>query len=390
MLSFDALVAIAPNQICIPITPDDEQAVNAEIDRARYSNENARQQAYYNALSLRLLQPWIAEMLDTEPPPTCIASEQLPSVWDVVNGTAIQVNHSRLVLIPSGDRPFDELSVPQEWVDHPDWCGDYYLAIDIDTEQQWLRVVGYVPYQFLKQTPIDDIDRTYCVEATDLIEDLNVLWIGQELLPNPKPVVASLPSLGSETAQRLIAQLSAVKHYSPRLDIPFAQWSALITNDEYRQMLYERRSGDRAVQSQIRTMWNWIIGAVPTNSPSTQLNVAYAKGVEEPTEFISPVQLAHYTIQFSGSLTQQEDRIEVAITAERSSRNSSDEQPWKVAILDENKKIFTDVPETAERIIHISPFRVQQTEEIYIRVTLAGQAPHDERVRPGDILRRML
>ncbi|MGB3516450.1 MAG: DUF1822 family protein [Elainellaceae cyanobacterium] len=248
MMSFEDLVAIAPDQVCIPITSDDHKTVTANINRTRYSNEAARQQAYYNLLSLRLLQTWLADTLEIEPPPPWVAEDTLPSVWDVVNGTAIQVEGCRLVVIPNGDRPLDELSVPQEWVDHPDWCGDYYLAIDIDTDQQWLRIVGYTTHALLKQGTFDDIDRTYCMPVDSLIEDLNVLWVGRDLMPNSKPAMGDLPPLGSETARHTICQLGAVKHYSPRLDVPFSQWAALVTHSDYRQALYVERTTTKVIQ----------------------------------------------------------------------------------------------------------------------------------------------
>lgn len=285
MMSFEDLVAIAPDQVCIPITSDDHKTVTADINRTRYSNEAARQQAYYNLLSLRLLQTWLADTLEIETPSPWMAEDTLPSVWDVVNGTVIQVGGYRLVVIPNGDRPLDELSVPQEWVDHPDWCGDYYLAVDINTDQQWLRIVGYTTHALLKQSMFDDIDRTYCIPVDSLIEDLNVLWVGRDLMPQFKPMVVDHLPLGSETAQRVIQQLGTVKHYSPRLDVPFSQWAALVTHSNYRQALYEQRTAPAVVniaqwlQGQFQQGWTAVHAIEPTGP-----KLAIARGTSSSSQ----------------------------------------------------------------------------------------------------------
>ncbi|TVQ23015.1 MAG: DUF1822 family protein [Leptolyngbya sp. DLM2.Bin15] len=285
MMSFEDLVAIAPDQVCIPITSEDHKTVTADIQRTPYSNDAARQQAYYNLLSLRLLRTWLADTLEIEPPSPWVAEDTLPSVWDVVNGTAIQVGGDRLVVIPNGDRPLDELSVSQEWVDHPDWCGDYYLAVDINTDQQWLRIVGYTTHTLLKQGMFDDIDRTYCIPVDSLIKDLNVLWVAQDLMPPSKPRVVDLPPLGSETAQRVIRQLGAVKAYSPRLDVPFSQWVALVTHPDYRQALYVERTASAVVniaqwlQGQFQQGWTAVHAIEPISS-----KLAIARGTSSSSQ----------------------------------------------------------------------------------------------------------
>lgn len=285
MLSFEELSAIAPQQVCLSITQSDLNAADAVLRHTQYSNEAARQQAHHNLLSLQLVKQWIANFLDTTELQPWLPDAELPTVWDVVNGTLLHVGKSRLVLIPNGDRPLDELLVPQEWVDHPDWCGDYYLAVDINLEQRWLRIAGYTTYSRLKQSWFDDIDRTYCLPVDALIEDLNIMWVGRELMPNPAPKVPALPPIGSQTAERLIEQLSAVKDYSPRLDVPFGQWSMLVTHSDYRQLMYQHRTTPAIVrlqqwlQGQITSGWN----AVQTLA-ETEFQGAIARGTSSSSQ----------------------------------------------------------------------------------------------------------
>jgi hypothetical protein len=384
MLSFEELSAIAPQQVCLSIAQSDLNATDDAMRHTQYSNESARQQAYYNLLSLQLVKQWIADFLDESEIHPWLPEAELSTVWDVVNGSLLQVGNSRLVLIPNGDRPFDELSVPQEWVDHPDWCGDYYLAVDINLEQRWLRIAGYTTYARLKQSWFDDIDRTYCLPVDALIEDLNVLWVGRELMPNPTPRVSALPPIGSQTAERLIEQLSAVKDYSPRLDVPFGQWAMLVTHSSYRQALYHRRIGRNVVhhvsnwlQRMMACGWNQM--SLESAAELHRFSVASAKSVapeadpDAPLHITKEITLAQATVTLSIVRELMDSRISVMIGATLST-NPSTGTPLRLVVLDQQGSAFmTKTMDSDADSLQLTRFFVTPDETFSIRVELGGE-----------------
>ncbi len=213
------------------------------LDQSEYSNSGARWNAYLNRLCLETFLQWLQQEADINEQPLVFPSlTDLPSIWDVVNGTAITLGHTRLVLIPSDTVDIKEFCVPAEWIDIPNWRGNYYLAVQINLIDGWLRVWGYATYQQLKyEGTYDKFDCTYSLDAEDLTESLNVMWVARELCPDEIVEVKPLPILSPTQAEILIAQLSQVSDYSPRLDVDFEQWGALLANDSWRQQLYEKR-----------------------------------------------------------------------------------------------------------------------------------------------------
>ncbi|MUG98107.1 DUF1822 family protein [Scytonema sp. UIC 10036] len=245
MLSFDELTLKFPDQIWLEFSEDDrKQALSNELD---YSRSETLWNAYLNCLCLNLLMAWFQEEDETQP---LVLPERkaLPSIWEVVNGTGIQINETRFVIIPSLDID-TELSVPAEWVDISSWVAHYYLAVQINFEDGWLRVWGYASHQQLKnQGKYDEFNRTYSLDTEDLIEDLNVIWVMQKLradeLANAIETTPALPSLSSQEADNLLSQLSQPSISSPRLEVEdFRKWAALLENSTWRQQLYERRRG---------------------------------------------------------------------------------------------------------------------------------------------------
>ena len=201
-----------------------------------------RWNAYLNQLSANALLPWLQE---ESPQAKIWKSAALSSFWSLVNGTAFTLNGLRLVVMPTEAIDHDELRVPQEWVDVPSWAADYYLAVQVEPDEGWVKVWGYTTHHTLKtRGHFDADDRTYSLSADDLISDLNILWLSRELnLPEPtRAAVAPLPTLSLEQANNLLDRL-ANPAIVPRLAIPFQLWGALIEHGGWRQQLAQRRQG---------------------------------------------------------------------------------------------------------------------------------------------------
>jgi hypothetical protein len=220
-----------------------------------YSTDGGRQRAWVNQVCVDTFLAW----LTTEITPHARVYPHraaMPSFWEFVNGTAINFDNSRLVLIPTLAMDGDELRVPQEWVDIPEWVADYYLAVQLNSEEGWMRVFGYTTHQQVKSLGVYDAgDRTYSLESDQLISDLNVLWVTRQLSPQEitRVSVAPLPPLPQTQADNLLQRLSHADIKFPRLEVPFQLWGALITHGGWRQRLYELRQG--IVQSASVGQW---------------------------------------------------------------------------------------------------------------------------------------
>jgi hypothetical protein len=212
-----------------------------EQQNQTFSTPGATWQARLNQMSLAAILPWLQEERAAKVFPSVAA---LPSFWEVANGTAIDCEDIRLVLMPTIAIDLRELRVPQEWVDIPTWRADYYLAIQVNPDAGWIQIWGYATHHQLKTKGLyDDSDRTYSLDEADLIQDLNVLWIARQLCPEEplRTDVAALPALLLPQAENLLERLGNPAIVFPRLAVPFQLWAALLEHGGWRQRLYERR-----------------------------------------------------------------------------------------------------------------------------------------------------
>jgi hypothetical protein len=210
-----------------------------------FSTSGARWRARLNQMCLDAFVPMlIEEQLNNIRVWTQVPA--LPSFWEFVNGTAIDCEGMRLVLIPTTAIDLEELRVSQEWVDIPSWVGDYYIALQVSPNGGWVTIYGYITHQQLKTKAVyDATHRVYCLDENDLIHDINVLWIARQLCQSEilRALVQHLPKLSLPQAHNLIQRLSNPTVVSPRLAVPFELWGALLEHGGWRQLLYEQRLG---------------------------------------------------------------------------------------------------------------------------------------------------
>ncbi|XGV98356.1 MAG: DUF1822 family protein [Leptolyngbya sp. BL-A-14] len=228
-----------PNQIYLELPPP------PPIPPSAYSTAAAQQRAQMNQQCLGAFQSWLqAEFNRTAQVSPHVAA--LPSIWEVVNGTAVTFDQLRLVLLPTVAIALDELRVPQEWTDIPSWIADYYLAMQVDPEQGWIQMHGYTSHQQLKaKGRYEANDRTYTLAVDDLWQDINGLWIAQEFQTQAtlRATVAPVPQLSLVQANQLLERLGNPTLTFPRRAVPFPLWAALLAHGSWRQALYERRQG---------------------------------------------------------------------------------------------------------------------------------------------------
>ena len=171
-----------------------------------YATPSSRWNAYLNYICLNVILPWLQAEYAADA--VAWSNAPMPAIGDVVNGTAIALGTKRLVFLPSEAIDGSELEVPQEWVD-TDWASDYYLAVQVKLSQlpeaspeyllehlqsQWLRVWGYTTHQDLKTIAnYDPNDRTYCLAAQELTQDLNAFGVTLQFCPDAQTQAAVAP-----------------------------------------------------------------------------------------------------------------------------------------------------------------------------------------------------
>ncbi len=269
MWSMTEIVTIDTKHIWFKISPKEQD--RAWQQAQQHSNPIACFTALLNDICLHYFTIWLEEWMQDEPMESISvwpSQESLPSIWEVVNGTAIQIGQTRLVLVPSETLNLEELRVPQEWVDIPSWTADYYIAVQVnlDDDESWMGISGFTTHRQLKnQGTYDKCDRTYSLKIDQLTEDLTLILatLGLHLQED----VPSFNTLSEVKARELLLILGDASIYSPRLrfDVPFSQWAAIVANEKWRHQLYDRRLGRQEVlSSQASTTTNTTSAALST------------------------------------------------------------------------------------------------------------------------------
>ncbi|ACC85396.1 DUF1822 family protein [Nostoc punctiforme] len=241
-----------PQEILLEISPSLQKSAWQESQV--YATPSSRWCAYTNQICLYAFLNWI-KTESVSKASVWYSSPGIPAFWEFVNGTAILLEEKRVVLIPSEAIDDSELEVPQEWVDIPSWVADYYLAVQVTPDGEWVRIWGYITHQELKSLAhYDQVDRTYCIDARYLIKDLNAFWITYQfcIKEEMKAAIAPLPELSTAQAENMQQLLSDSSVTFVRLAVPFTTWAALLDNEQWRQCLYEQhqRCLRRAVPTQ--------------------------------------------------------------------------------------------------------------------------------------------
>ncbi|MBE9144289.1 DUF1822 family protein [Planktothrix mougeotii LEGE 06226] len=240
-LNFDELTAMYPEQIWIELSS--EELERAWQQTEKYSNPTSHWNAYLNYITLYNFINWVKADPDIQDPlKVWLTEEDLPSFWEIINGTKLTLGETQFVIISTDKTNFSEFRIPQEWVDIPNWISHYYIAVQINFDDNWMRVFGYTTYDTIrKQGKYDQIDRTYTLDPENLTEDLNTMWVARELFPPHLLEVQSLPVLSTTQIEAGIEKLSRLTQSSPRLALNFEEWATLISNPETRQQLYQQR-----------------------------------------------------------------------------------------------------------------------------------------------------
>jgi Protein of unknown function (DUF1822) len=167
-------------------------------------------------------------------------TREIAFIAELVNGFVLSIADLKVAFIPSQDLDLMGFEVQREWIELSNWVADYYVPIQVDLEHSCLHLWGFIPHQYLQQqASLDRTFRTYEVEGTDLISDLDSLWmacdpVANRQLASERGEIPSLPILSHVAAQVLIDRLQQHNSvFSPRLVLPFEQWGAIMNSPEY-------------------------------------------------------------------------------------------------------------------------------------------------------------
>jgi hypothetical protein len=232
------------NQLGLPITPEIKQEAWKKAQAT--SNNRSRHRAYLNLLAIACFLSWLEEMLESHGAKSWELEDNL-TVWEFVNGGAIELENCRLVLIPHDDEDFEEMSLPEEWLSIPNWVGNYYGAAQVNVDENWVRFWGYISYQDLinyAQTQELNKCTNYQFNCVDvpaylLEEDINMFLLDYEYVELTAPEINPLPLLSAAEKKAIISQITT--NLSPRLWLPFGQWASLMASPVTRKELYQRR-----------------------------------------------------------------------------------------------------------------------------------------------------
>ncbi len=165
-------------------------------------------------------------------------------VSELLNGFALQVNDVKIIFIPSQNIDCEDCEIPQEWVDLPNWSGDYYVPIQVDLEAKYLHLWGSITYEQLQQTAqLDPLFRYYHVAGAAMNANLDVLWASCELGRSRQTHPSALPALSQNPAHQSIDRLATTPLPNfPRLLLPFSEWGALLNDRHYFSQYLQTRS----------------------------------------------------------------------------------------------------------------------------------------------------
>ncbi|MEO0771299.1 MAG: DUF1822 family protein [Cyanobacteria bacterium J06649_4] len=268
----------------------------------------ARWQIYLHQLGWAALLPWFQSEFEVTPQ---LCPEGHPwGLWQVVAGIVLTLEtglasggeNRRIVVMLSEALDASELRVPQEWVDIAPWAGDYFVAAQIDVDEQQVALWGYVTRSQLKaEGTYDAEDRAYYLNEASLIQDFSAFWVAQRM---PQPVSQSVSQQVSQQVSQAVSQAvpqvaatstvvpsvqadnlltRLVPVPEPRLEIPFSLWSALIRDEQWRQRFYQHRQGV--------TLPNWPIDSSVTPPATLPVNL--------------PINLSNWVLPSSRQLASQ-------------------------------------------------------------------------------------
>jgi hypothetical protein len=263
---------------------------------------------YLNQVCLETICPWLQAEFEVDP-------RVQFSAWEVLNGTALLVNQKRWILVPDKSVDCSELRVPQEWIDVPRLVGDYYIAIQVDPDDQITRIWGYTTHARLKtKGQYDAEDRTYALSSHEVIEDIYVLSVVQQLCPEEatRSQVNPFADMPPAQAENLLQRLAQQPGDQIRLALPFALWGALLESETWSQRLLDAEPSASVVTALAQWFQNafaetWQSVETFLSPEQVAFNFRRAESPQATVQRAKVLQIADQPLLLVMALTQEDD-----------------------------------------------------------------------------------
>jgi Protein of unknown function (DUF1822) len=340
-----------------------------------YRSSDERWNFYLNSIASQLLAEYLVEDFPQ------IRVWQETNTWQFVNGSVLELNGKRIVLLPSRSIDNSELVVPQEWLDIPTWAGDYFIAVQIDPDAQMLHCWGYMTHQMLKsRAAYDASDRTYSLNAHYLIPDVSGLWVIQQL--NPREVtqtaISPLPIVETIQAENLLQRLVSIPN--PRLEIPFELWGGLISDRNWRQQLVRLRQGETApvlnrlsgwMQNVFATGWQAVEDFLGEDADLAFALRQTATDVSTMRR-VKALELADRSVLLLlSAVSEVDDRVSIQVQLRSRDRAATLPEGLTVELLSSNDEVIRSVTtRDRDNAIQLPRFRLAGGTEFKVRVQL--------------------
>ncbi|MBD2450741.1 DUF1822 family protein [Nostoc sp. FACHB-152] len=362
---------VPPTQLWLDVSPEIQ---NQSWQQSQSSvSPRGRWNVFLNQVCVSTFLPW----LQTEYVPEATI-ETLPITWEFVNGTAINIDTKRLILIPDKSLETREFSVPQEWIDIPQWAGDYYLAVQVNPDGEWMRIWGYTTHEQLKnQGSYNSQERTYSLDATQMIEDLNVLWVVRQLYPEEqtRTALASLPVLSAAQIENLWQRLTSPTITNPRLELPFEIWGALLNREDWPQRFTQKTplvNLRQWFQNIIADNWQTIESFLGTQPDFAFSFRQVADAAEQSIQRVKEIQLPNQAVVLMLTLTAELDgRVGIRVQLYNKERDFYLPRNISLALISAAGEIVQSVQaRETDNSIQLKRFKCPQNTRFSLQVVL--------------------
>lgn len=167
----------------------------------------------------------------------------LDSVWQFVNGTPIVINNNsrRLILLPEECEDLSEFVIPQEWVDIPELCGDYFLPVQVNWETKWLRFYGFATHKCVKTYGFYESNfYNYVLWEHFLERDISLLFFYEKYQLFNQVESEVLPEFSDAEKCQFMESLKGVDSSRVRHHLDFVSWASLFVDKSCRISLYQK------------------------------------------------------------------------------------------------------------------------------------------------------
>lgn len=364
-----------------------EKAQALAWEQASLLPAQVQQRAYLNLVCQTTLLSQSAEHLG-EPCADAKLIENQSFFWELgINGFSVLLDAQRFVIVPNDALEIDELRIPQEWVDIPDLVADYYLAVQVDLTEKLIRIWSYTTHRQLKESGYyEPCDRTYSLERDAVIEDINSLWLRRQHFsaePTQSPIPELLPVVLDALTESL-EKLADPTLIFPRRAVAFDVWAAIVSNENWRKMLMERRrqltnpvTEPDAVshlgqwfENRFEAGWQTIHQAI-----APQLIGAFMVNQVKRAKLLDlTVELLNYQVALMITLGKTEDSTTVQASLYPTGEQTALPPNLKLCILTQTGEVFKEVTSRSDDEFIRYKFDANSGDRFSVRVTLGASS----------------